>query len=74
MQIIFSYPPSDKYPDKDINAQKHSEVIKNVPIGASREQLIAEVTVLTELVRVLSDRVAELEVLNWVAELGDKHD
>jgi hypothetical protein len=27
----------------------------------SREQLIAEVTVLTELVRVLSDRVAELE-------------
>ena len=27
----------------------------------SREQLIAEVTVLTELVRVLSDRVTELE-------------
>jgi len=27
----------------------------------SREQLMAEVTVLTELVRVLSDRVAELE-------------
>jgi hypothetical protein len=27
----------------------------------SREQLIAEVTVLTEMVRVLSDRVAELE-------------
>ena len=40
----------------------------------TREQLIAEVTVLTELVRVLTDRVAELEVLNWVAELGDKHD
>jgi len=40
----------------------------------TREQLIAEVAVLTELVRVLSDRVAELEVLNWVAELGDKHD
>jgi len=28
----------------------------------SREQLIAEVTVLTELVRVLSDRITELEV------------
>ena len=27
----------------------------------SREQLIAEVTVLTELVRVLSDRITELE-------------
>ena len=30
----------------------------------SREQLMAEVTVLTELVRVLSDRVAELEKNN----------
>ena len=29
--------------------------------SASREQLIAEVTVLTELVRVLSAKVAELE-------------
>ena len=27
----------------------------------SREQLIAEITVLTELVRVLSDRITELE-------------
>ena len=27
----------------------------------SREQLIAEVTVLTEMVRVLSDKVAEME-------------
>jgi hypothetical protein len=30
----------------------------------SREQLMAEVAVLTELVRVLSDRVAELEKNN----------
>lgn len=30
----------------------------------TREQLMAEVTVLTELVRVLSDRVAELEKNN----------
>jgi len=51
----------EKYPDQVINAQKHSEVIKNAPIGASREQLMAEVTVLTELVRVLSDKVTELE-------------
>jgi hypothetical protein len=30
----------------------------------TREQLMAEVTILTELVRVLSDRVAELEKNN----------
>lgn len=37
---------------------KNQEAFKATP---SREQLIAEVTVLTELVRVLSDRVNELE-------------
>jgi len=37
---------------------KNQEAFKATP---SREQLMAEVAVLTELVRVLSDRVAELE-------------
>jgi len=32
--------------------------------GTTKERLMAEVTVLTELVRVLSDRVAELEKNN----------
>jgi len=42
----------------------------------SREQLMAEVTVLTELVRVLSDRVAELEKqepVAWMYEYWDDH-
>ena len=37
----------------------------------TREQLMAEVTVLTELVRVLSDRVAELEK-PWVGLTRDE--
>jgi len=39
----------------------------------SREQLMAEVTVLTELVRVLSDRVAELEK-PWVGLTDEEID
>jgi hypothetical protein len=38
--------------------RERSVIMKATP---SREQLMAEVTVLTELVRVLSSRVAELE-------------
>jgi len=40
------------------NKERSHVAFKATP---SREQLMAEVTVLTELVRVLSDRVAELE-------------
>jgi hypothetical protein len=36
-------------------------VLEVVLAAPSREQLIAEVTVLTEMVRVLSDKLAELE-------------
>ena len=36
----------------------------------SREQLMAEVTVLTELVRVLSDRVKELEGVSMTRPIG----
>jgi hypothetical protein len=41
----------------------------------TREQLMAEVTVLTELVRVLSDRVAELEgASNTLDEMRRRYD
>jgi len=40
------------------NKERSHVAFKATP---SREQLMAEVTVLTELVRVLSDRVADLE-------------
>ena len=50
---------------RDMNIEKESpeerELFERMPQHPSREQLMAEVTVLTELVRVLSDRVAELE-------------
>lgn len=50
---------------RDMNIEKESpeerEVFERMPAQPSREQLIAEVAVLTELVRVLSDRVKELE-------------
>lgn len=43
------------------NKERSHVALKATP---SREHLIAEVTVLTELVRVLSSRVAELEKNN----------
>jgi hypothetical protein len=48
-----------------MNIEKESpeerEVFERMPQHPSREQLMAEVTVLTELVRVLSARITELE-------------
>jgi hypothetical protein len=50
---------------RDMNIDKESpeerELFERMRVQPSREQLMAEVAVLTELVRVLSDRVAELE-------------
>jgi hypothetical protein len=50
---------------RDMNVEKESpeerELFERMPQHPSREQLMAEVTVLTELVRVLSGRVTELE-------------
>jgi hypothetical protein len=50
---------------RDMNIEKESpeerELFERMPQHPSREQLMAEVAVLTELVRVLSDRVKELE-------------
>jgi hypothetical protein len=43
--------------------------------GTTKERLMAEVTVLTELVRVLSDRVAELEgASNTLNEMRRRYD
>lgn len=48
-----------------MNVEKESdeerELFERMPQHPSREQLMAEVAVLTEMVRVLSARVAELE-------------
>jgi len=45
----------------ELESQEKREVFERMTQHPSREQLMAEVAVLTELVRVLSDRVAELE-------------
>jgi hypothetical protein len=45
----------------ELESQEEREAFERMPQHPSREQLMAEVAVLTELVRVLSDRVAQLE-------------
>jgi hypothetical protein len=45
----------------ELESQEEREVFERMQAQPSREQLVAEVAVLTELVRVLSDRVTELE-------------
>jgi hypothetical protein len=40
------------------------QALEAVLAAPSREQLIAEVTVLTEMVRVLSDKIAEMEAMD----------
>jgi hypothetical protein len=47
----------------EMESRIKQEYIRDMKLP-TREQLVAEVTVLTELVRVLSDRVAELEKQN----------
>ena len=44
----------------EMESRIKQDYVRDIKIP-TREQLIAEVTVLTELVRVLSDRVTELE-------------
>ena len=51
----------------ELESQEEREVFERMTQHPSREQLMAEVAVLTELVRVLSDRVAELEKTEPVA-------
>ena len=57
-------PEDEEFNRVEMESRIKQEYIREMK-QPSREQLIAEVTVLTELVRVLSSRVAELE---------DKHD
>jgi len=45
----------------ELESQEEREAFERMQAQPSREQLMAEVAVLTELVRVLSGRVAELE-------------
>ena len=45
----------------ELESQEKRELFERMPQHPSREQLMAEVAMLTELVRVLSARVAELE-------------
>ena len=45
----------------ETESNEERELFERMPTQPSREQLMAEVAVLTELVRVLSGRVAELE-------------
>jgi hypothetical protein len=45
----------------ELESQEERELFERMQEHPSREQLMAEVAVLTELVRVLSDRVAQLE-------------
>jgi hypothetical protein len=44
-----------------IESEEERELFERMSERPSREQLMAEVTVLTEMVRVLSDKIAELE-------------
>ena len=53
-------PEDEEFNRVEMESRVKKEYIREMK-QPSREQLIAEVTVLTELVRVLSDRVAELE-------------
>ena len=56
-------PEDEEFNRVEMESRVKKEYIREMK-QPSREQLIAEVTVLTELVRVLSDRVAELEKNN----------
>jgi hypothetical protein len=59
----------------ELESQEEREVFERMPQHPSREQLMAEVAVLTELVRVLSDRVAELEgASNTLNEMRRRYD
>ena len=60
-------PEDEEFNRVEMESRIKQEYVRDMKLP-TREQLMAEVTVLTELVRVLSDRVAELEVLNWAAE------
>jgi len=53
-------PEDEEFNRIEMESRIKQDYVRDIKLP-TREQLIAEVTVLTELVRVLSDRVAELE-------------
>jgi hypothetical protein len=53
-------PEDEEFTRVEMESRIKQEYIRNMKTP-TREQLMAEVTVLTELVRVLSDKVTELE-------------
>jgi predicted nuclease with TOPRIM domain len=59
----------------ELESQEEREEFERMQAQPSREQLMAEVAVLTELVRVLSDRVTELEgASNTLNEMRRRYD
>ena len=53
-------PEDEEFNRVEMESRIKQDYVRDIKLP-TREQLMAEVTVLTELVRVLSDRVAELE-------------
>ena len=53
-------PEDEEFNRVEMESRIKQDYVRDIKIP-TREQLMAEVTVLTELVRVLSDRVKELE-------------
>jgi len=56
-------PEDEEFTRVEMESRIKQEYIRNMKTP-TREQLMAEVAVLTEMVRVLSDRVNELQILN----------
>jgi len=56
-------PEDEEFNRVEMESRIKQEYVRDIKLP-TREQLMAEVAVLTELVRVLSDRVAELEKNN----------
>jgi hypothetical protein len=59
-RMIVNTPEDEEFNRIEMESRIKQDYVRDIKIP-TREQLMAEVTVLTELVRVLSDRVAELE-------------
>jgi len=56
-------PEDEEFTRVEMESRIKQEYIRNMKTP-TREQLMAEITVLTEMVRVLSDKVTELEKNN----------
>jgi hypothetical protein len=67
-------PEDEEFNRIEMESRIKQEYVRDIKMP-TREQLIAEVTVLTELVRVLSDRVTELEgASNTLNEMRRRYD